>query len=221
MSWRWPARTCPAGWSPGWPGWRRTCPPSSAPSAGTAACSPELHSPSWLHKHKHTTQSLKHWIFKFRSMHSVNTQTRMSQHFTYYSCSAPADWQINSLGDDAAEERHIKPELLRQRVEATHGSEVNQAVSGLLAVLDRNSSCGDQDRRALQQTRRTYKAAVTVKLWYEELNLLCWSERGWRVSWARCRTLWAQANRKRPGFYSEHPEAPDLHRKKRYQRHLV
>lgn len=70
--------------------------------------------------------------------------------------------QINSLGDDAAEERHIKPELLRHRVEAAHGSEVNQAVSGLLTVLDRNSSCGDQDRRALQQTRRKYKAAVTV-----------------------------------------------------------
>lgn len=132
MSWRWPARTCPAGWSPGWPGWRRTCPPSSAPSAGTAACSPELHSPSWLHKHKHTTQSLQMWFSKFRSMHSVNISHIILVLVV----------QINSLGDDAAEERHIKPELLRHRVEAAHGSEVNQAVSGLLTVLDRNSSCG-------------------------------------------------------------------------------
>lgn len=135
MSWRWPARTCPAGWSPGWPGWTRTCPPSSAPSAGTAACSPELHSPSWLHKHKHTTQSLQNVIFQVQ-------KHAQCQHLTYYSCSGRADWQINSLGDDAAEERHIKPELLRHRVEAAHGSEVNQAVSGLLTVLDRNSSCG-------------------------------------------------------------------------------
>lgn len=132
MSWRWPARTCPAGWSPGWPGWTRTCPPSSAPSAGTAACSPELHSPSWLHKHKHTTQSLQMWFSKFRSMHSVNISHIILVLVV----------QINSLGDDAAEERHIKPELLRHRVEAAHGSEVNQAVSGLLTVLDRNSSCG-------------------------------------------------------------------------------
>lgn len=90
-------------------------------------------------------------------MHSVK-HTDTDKHLTYYSCSG----HIDSLGDDAAEERDIKPELLRQRVEAAHGSEVNQAVGGLLAELNRNTSCGDQDRRALHQTRRRYKAAVIV-----------------------------------------------------------
>ena len=52
------------------------------------------------------------------------------------------DW----LGDDPAEERDVEPELLRQRVEAAHSSEVNQAVGGLLTELDRYASCGDQQR---------------------------------------------------------------------------
>lgn len=52
--------------------------------------------------------------------------------------------QRHSLGDDAAEERDIEPEVLWQRVQAAHGSKVNQAVGGLLTVLDGNSSCRTQ-----------------------------------------------------------------------------
>jgi len=51
--------------------------------------------------------------------------------------------QMNSPGDNTAEERDIKPEILWQGVETTHGSEVNQAVGGLLTVLNRHASCGD------------------------------------------------------------------------------
>lgn len=37
--------------------------------------------------------------------------------------------------EDAAEERHVGPELLGQRVEAGEGPEVDHAVGGLGAVL--------------------------------------------------------------------------------------
>lgn len=50
----------------------------------------------------------------------------------------------NSLGDDAAEQRDVEPEVLRQGVQTAHGSEVNQTVGGLLAVLHRYASCGEQ-----------------------------------------------------------------------------
>lgn len=54
---------------------------------------------------------------------------------------------VYSLGNDAAEERDIKAEVLWQSVEAAHGSEVNQAVGGLLAVLNRNASCRSKCKR--------------------------------------------------------------------------
>lgn len=50
--------------------------------------------------------------------------------------------RVNSPGDHAAEERDINPEVLRQSVEATHGSEVHQTIGGLLAVLHRHVSWG-------------------------------------------------------------------------------
>lgn len=49
------------------------------------------------------------------------------------------------LGDDAAEERDVDSQILRQRVEAAHGSEVNQAVSGLLTELDRYTPYEDKE----------------------------------------------------------------------------
>lgn len=49
--------------------------------------------------------------------------------------------QIYSLGDDTAEERNVQPEVLGQRVQTAHGSEVHQAVGGLLTVLHRNAPC--------------------------------------------------------------------------------
>lgn len=55
--------------------------------------------------------------------------------------------QFNSLGDNTAEQWDIKPEVLRQAVETTHGSEVNQTIGGLLTVLNRHASCGDEERR--------------------------------------------------------------------------
>lgn len=39
------------------------------------------------------------------------------------------------LGEDAAEERDVGPELLRQGVQAGKGSEVHHAVGGLRTVL--------------------------------------------------------------------------------------
>lgn len=64
--------------------------------------------------------------------------------------------QVYSLGENTAEERDVKPEVLWQGVEAAHGSEVNQAVGGLLTVLNRNASCGDECQgEALQQTLLT------------------------------------------------------------------
>lgn len=39
------------------------------------------------------------------------------------------------LGEDAAEERHVGPELLGQGVEAGEGPEVDHAIGGLGAVL--------------------------------------------------------------------------------------
>lgn len=52
--------------------------------------------------------------------------------------------QVYSLGEDAAEQRNIEPELLWQRVETAHGSEVNQPVGGLLTVLHGSGSCGEE-----------------------------------------------------------------------------
>lgn len=51
----------------------------------------------------------------------------------------------DSLGDDAAEERHVELEVLWQVVQTAHGSEVNQTVGGLLTVLNWNTSCEDQE----------------------------------------------------------------------------
>lgn len=47
------------------------------------------------------------------------------------------------LGEDAAEERHVRPQLLGHRVEAREGPEVDQAVGGLGAALHGHvPSCG-------------------------------------------------------------------------------
>lgn len=43
---------------------------------------------------------------------------------------------LHSLGDDGAEEGDVEAELLGDGVQATHGSEVDQTVGGLLAELD-------------------------------------------------------------------------------------
>lgn len=40
------------------------------------------------------------------------------------------------LGEDAAEERHVGPQLLGQGVQAGEGPEVDHAIGGLGAVLD-------------------------------------------------------------------------------------
>lgn len=49
------------------------------------------------------------------------------------------------LGEDAAEERHVGPQLLGQGVQAGEGSEVDHAVGGLGAVLHRDvSGCTDR-----------------------------------------------------------------------------
>lgn len=42
------------------------------------------------------------------------------------------------LGEDAAEERHVGPQLGGQRVQAAEGAEVDHAVGGLGAVLHRD-----------------------------------------------------------------------------------
>lgn len=80
---------------------------------------------------------------------------------TFFRCTTPLKAnllaqisQVHSLGKNAAEERDVQPEVLRQGVETAHASEVNQAVGGLLTVLNRNPSCGEgggSQREALQQ----------------------------------------------------------------------
>lgn len=57
---------------------------------------------------------------------------------------------MDSLGDDVAEERDMKLDVLRQRVEAAKSSEVNQAVGRLLTVLNRDPPCEDDKNTALQ-----------------------------------------------------------------------
>lgn len=64
--------------------------------------------------------------------------------------------QVYSPGNDAAEERDIKQEVLRQSVEAAHGSEVHQAVGGLLAVLNRNTSCRSRWKRGGLSDRHSH-----------------------------------------------------------------
>lgn len=49
------------------------------------------------------------------------------------------------LGEDAAEERHVGPELRGQRVQAAEGAEVDHAVGGLGTVLHGDvASCRDR-----------------------------------------------------------------------------
>lgn len=69
---------------------------------------------------------------------------------------------MNSLGENAAEERDVKPQVLRQRVEAAHGSEVNQAVGRLLAVLNWNASCGVWEKKYTLDFANGDRNTVTV-----------------------------------------------------------
>lgn len=59
-------------------------------------------------------------------------------------CSAQHLVQVYSLGNDTTEERNIQPEVLWQCVQTAQGSKVNQAIGGLLTVLNRNASCWNE-----------------------------------------------------------------------------
>lgn len=55
------------------------------------------------------------------------------------------------LGEDAAEEGHVGPELLGEGVQAREGSEVDHAVGGLGAVLHGDvSGCRNRRHRTVQ-----------------------------------------------------------------------
>lgn len=85
----------------------------------------------------------------------------------------------DSLGEDAAEERHVKPEVLREGVEAAHGSEVHQTVGRLLAELNRDAGCEvrqlQRQMRLLLGSTGEVKPAVPAEL--------SWTAVGGMVGW--------------------------------------
>lgn len=66
----------------------------------------------------------------------------LNRSFVLFGCDIllPRSLLADSLGEDAAEERHVEPEVLREGVEAAHGPEVHQTVGRLLAELNRHAS---------------------------------------------------------------------------------